>query len=78
MLELTNIKNKTLSGYETAKSEPDLITLSLLANLYKVSIDWIINGREFDSKADKKIAALQKEIQLLRKIIDNIRRLVSS
>lgn len=37
----TGIHNKTLSGYENGVSEPDSQTLSLLANLYQVSTDYL-------------------------------------
>lgn len=38
----TGINNKTLSGYERGVSEPDLQTLSLLADYYKVSLDYLL------------------------------------
>lgn len=43
--ELTGINNKTLSGYENNISTPDPETFKLLANLYGVSIDYLM-GRE--------------------------------
>lgn len=42
VMEHTNINNKTLSGYENGVSEPDLDTLTTLANLYEVSIDDLV------------------------------------
>lgn len=39
---LTNINNKTLSGYEKGVSEPDINTLITLANLYETSIDYLV------------------------------------
>jgi transcriptional regulator with XRE-family HTH domain len=39
---LTNINNKTLSGYEKGVSEPDIDTLITLANLYETSIDYLV------------------------------------
>ncbi|MHB1681632.1 MAG: helix-turn-helix domain-containing protein [Bacilli bacterium] len=45
--ERTGINNKTLSGYENEVSEPDLQTLSTLAGLYGVSVDWL-TGRTDD------------------------------
>ena len=38
----TGINNKTLSGYERGVSEPDLATLSLLADYYGVSLDYLL------------------------------------
>ncbi|MDD4335635.1 MAG: helix-turn-helix transcriptional regulator [Desulfotomaculaceae bacterium] len=39
---LTNINNKTLSGYEKGVSNPDIDTLITLANLYETSIDYLV------------------------------------
>lgn len=43
--ELTGINNKTLSGYENNVSTPDPDTFKLLADLYGVTIDYLM-GRE--------------------------------
>lgn len=40
----TNIPSATISGYENEVAQPNLYKLSLLAKLYEVSTDWIING----------------------------------
>ncbi|MGG0796427.1 helix-turn-helix transcriptional regulator [Brevibacillus laterosporus] len=40
----TGINNKTLSGYENGVSEPDVETLRTLANLYEVSVDWLVGN----------------------------------
>lgn len=40
----TGINNKTLSRYERTVSEPDLKTLRLLANYYKVSIEYLLGN----------------------------------
>ncbi|KZE80297.1 MULTISPECIES: helix-turn-helix domain-containing protein [Paenibacillus] len=44
--ERTGINNKTLSRYENGGSEPDINTLRVLADLYEVSLDWILTGKE--------------------------------
>ena len=36
----------TLSGYELARNEPNIQNLQKLSELYQVSIDYIITGRE--------------------------------
>lgn len=41
------ISNGTLSGYERNYREPDMRTLRRLAELYGVSIDYLLTGREF-------------------------------
>lgn len=50
------IDDTTISKYENDKSEPDNETLTKLANLYDVSVDWL-HGREDKSmnEDDKKI-----------------------
>lgn len=59
------ISNGTLSGYERDYRDPDTDTLSRLANLYDVSIDWL-KGRTKDSykkdAADKLIEYLEAEL----------------
>lgn len=44
--KLTNIHNKTLSGYEKEVSEPDIRTLRILANLYETSIDYLVGNTD--------------------------------
>ena len=46
--ELLQINNKTLSDYERGVTQPDLITLKQIANLYEVSTDYIL-GNSNDS-----------------------------
>lgn len=51
------LSNSTLSGYERDYREPDAETLSLLARLYEVSVDYLVNGTErtidnFDKNSD--------------------------
>lgn len=40
----TGINNKNLSNYENGVSDPDPVTLKVLADLYKVTTDWLISG----------------------------------
>lgn len=42
VFEHTGINNKTLSGYEKGKSQPDFDSLTKLCTLYEVSVDWIL------------------------------------
>ena len=39
--EETGIKQTLISRYENGKLEPDIETTGILANLYKVSVDWL-------------------------------------
>lgn len=42
VMRITQINNKTLSGYENSVSEPDFNTLLTLAKLYGVSTDYLL------------------------------------
>ncbi len=42
VMALTDINNKTLSGYENGLAQPDLSTLATLARLYQISLDQIL------------------------------------
>lgn len=68
--ELTNIHNKTLSGYEKGVSEPDIDTLKTLAQLYETSVDYLV-GRSGDPKLKqiKEPEDLEK-IEKLKKTMD--------
>ncbi|MWV42143.1 helix-turn-helix domain-containing protein [Paenibacillus sp. HJL G12] len=65
---LTQIPTDTLLLYETAQTEPDLVTLSKLADTYRVSLDWLITGFEFHSGS--RLFTAEKEVRRLQKIID--------
>jgi len=53
----TGIHNKTLSGYENDRAEPDFETLLKLAELYEVDINWIIGkkGKTDDERKEGKL-----------------------
>lgn len=46
----TGINNKTLSGYEHGRAEPDFDTLLKLAELYEVDIHWIIGKKQVEDE----------------------------
>ena len=48
-LEL-NISREALSHYENGKRSPDLQMLRRLSEYFGVSIDYLVNGREYDGK----------------------------
>lgn len=56
--KIIGISNGTLSGYERDYRDPDTPTLKRLAELYEVSIDWLMNGVE-KQKPDH-LAGLEK------------------
>ena len=45
-----NISRESLSYYENGKRCPDIETLKLLSQYFNVSIDFLINGKEFSKK----------------------------
>lgn len=48
-LEL-NITREALSYYENGKRNPDLAMLNMMSAYFNVSIDYLINGKEFHKK----------------------------
>ena len=42
-----NISREALSHYENGKRSPDVKMLKLLSDYFNVSIDFLINGKEF-------------------------------
>lgn len=45
-----NISREALSHYENGKRSPDLQMLRRLSEYFNVSIDFLVNGREFEKK----------------------------
>lgn len=45
-----NISRESLSYYENGKRNPDITMLKKLSEYFNVSIDYLINGREFGEK----------------------------
>lgn len=45
-----NISRESLSYYENGKRNPDIAMLKRLSEYFNVSIDYLINGREFGEK----------------------------
>ena len=45
-----NISREALSHYETGKRSPDMQMLRRLSEYFNVSIDFLINGKEFTKK----------------------------
>lgn len=51
--EILQINNKTLSDYERDISQPDLLTLKQIANLYEVSTDYILGNNDENKEVVK-------------------------
>ena len=45
-----NISREALSHYENGKRSPDVCMLRKLSKYFNVSIDFLINGKEFEEK----------------------------
>ena len=45
-----SISREALSHYENGKRSPDLQMLKTLSSYFNVSIDFLINGKEFEQK----------------------------
>ena len=63
--ERIGINNRTLSGYETGKTEPDNTTLLALSNLYKVSVDWLMGRVDFSGLQDMQVKENQVQSNYL-------------
>lgn len=69
----TGIDQKTLSNYETEKTNPDSYSLIKLADFYKTSIDYIV-GRTDTMLSDKAnvikiIDDMQKDLESIKKFL---------
>ena len=45
-----NISREVISYYENGKRNPDIEMLRTLSNYFNVSIDFLVNGREFEKR----------------------------
>ncbi|GIO03438.1 hypothetical protein J5TS2_41060 [Brevibacillus halotolerans] len=57
------ISNGTLSGYERNYRDPDTETLSQLAGIYEVSLDWLIGITSSSTKETKEFTSDAEQIQ---------------
>jgi len=69
----TGIDQRTISNYETGKSNPDSFALIRLADFFNVSIDYLVcrtNIDYFNSVKKKQfITDIQKHLEDLKKVI---------
>ena len=69
----TGIDQKTLSNYETGKTNPDSYSLIKLADFYQVSIDYLLGYSTLNLKSNKDIITqldkIEKEINELKRFI---------
>ncbi|MBO5907387.1 MAG: helix-turn-helix transcriptional regulator [Clostridia bacterium] len=62
LAEATGINQRTISNYETGKTEPDAAALIKLADFFNVSIDYLVGRTYVDFYTDKKKNEIIDEI----------------
>lgn len=67
----TGIDQKTLSNYETGKTQPDMSALIHLADFFDVTIDYLVGRSDFSVKDYHDLA---KEIERIQADLDKVRR----
>ena len=71
----TGIDQKTLSNYETGKTNPDSYSIIKLAEFFQVTTDYLLGYSDsvFKSNQDvlKKLNQIEKEIQELKRLFSN-------
>lgn len=70
----TGIDQKTLSNYETGKTNPDSYSLIKLADFFQVTVDYLIGYSTSDLKSNKdivtKLDKIEKEINDLKRFLN--------
>ena len=69
--QATGIDQKTLSNYETGKTNPDSHSIIKLADFFQVTTDYLLGVSNSDKKTNKDIAEKLDEIE---KEINHIKR----
>ncbi len=59
----TGIDQKTLSNYETGKTNPDSYSIIKLADFFDVSADYLLGRSEINIKSNKDIIKLLEKIE---------------
>lgn len=70
----TGIDQKTLSNYETGKTNPDSVALIKLARFYGVSVDYLIGFSDLNITDSADIIS---ELENIRQRLDDIKRALS-
>lgn len=72
----TGIDQKTLSNYETGKTNPDSYVIIKLAEFFDVSADYLLGRESEDSKKinniKKRLSDIQKELNSILNDIKNL------
>lgn len=74
----TGIDRKTISNYETGKTNPDSFAIIKLAEFFGVSTDYLLGvekaNSDLVSDAEKKLKDIKKRVTELEQILEKIRR----
>lgn len=77
--EKIGVKNNTLSNYESGERRPDYEILVRLADLYDVSLDYLLTGKVRKEKSNKNLfffdmdGLTEQEIEEIKKHIEFIK-----
>ncbi len=73
----TGIDQKTISNYETGKTNPDSFAIIKLAEFFGVSTDYLLGvekaNSDLVSDAEKKLEDIKKRVAELEQILEKIR-----
>ncbi len=67
----TGIDQRTLSNYETGKTNPDSYAIIKLAEFYEVTCDYLLGVSEMREMG---MAGVRQEIDIIRKHLNNLER----
>lgn len=59
------VSEASISNYETGKREPEFVTLCALADLFDISLDMLVRGKEKDRPEERSVDTLVKVFRLL-------------
>ena len=72
----TGIDQKTLSNYETGKTNPDSYAISKLCDFFEVSADYLIGRSDVKNtkiqKIEKQISDIQTELNQILKLLKSL------
>ena len=66
----TGIDQKTLSNYETGKTQPDMYSLIRLADFFNVSLDYLVGRSDISVQSSKDLA---REIERIQDELDEVK-----
>ncbi|MBQ3151777.1 MAG: helix-turn-helix transcriptional regulator [Clostridia bacterium] len=74
--QATGIDQKTLSNYETGKTNPDSYAIIKLCDFFDVSADYLIGRTDIRSakieKIENRLAEIEKNIEIIKKELKRI------